>query len=70
MILVYRLCRCRKLHRNRPADHFRGGGGNDIYTGGLGKDSFGLTQTETSIITITDFEVGEGDILVFDSTYR
>ena len=34
---------------------FRGGGGNDIYTGGLGKDRFYLTQTETSIITITDF---------------
>ena len=53
------------------ADHFRGGGGNDIYTGGLGKDSFYLTQTETSIITITDFEGGsEGDILVFDSTLQ
>jgi Ca2+-binding RTX toxin-like protein len=45
-------------------DTIFGGIGTDVLTGGLGADVFEFTRTSTST-SVTDFDVGEGDMLRF-----
>lgn len=47
-------------------DKLMSGGGNDTMTGGAGADTF-IFKNDDMVDTVTDFVIGDGDKLVFDS---